>query len=156
MTSEYSIKHLSAERVVQAYPLARDILGCSSVDDWAAFAEPLTRPASSNHPEQGIIVIERNTYIRGLFSYLVRQGLNGNRVLDVQNFTVLEMAGGERVTDELIKGAERIARRLRCNSLFLTVPKKSNWTIRQLEDRGHTIESFCFSGRVATENGTAS
>ena len=76
--------------------------------------------------------------------------------VNVQNFTVLEMAGGERVTDELIKGAERIARRLRCNSLFLTVPKKSNWTIRQLEDRGHTIESFCFSGRVATENGTAS
>ena len=156
MKSEYTIKHLAANRIVQAYPLARDILGCDALEDWTAFAAPLTKPATDDHPEQSIIVIERNDYIRGMFSYLVRQGLNGNRVLDVQNFAVLEMTGGGKLTEELIMGAERIARNLRCESLFLTVPKKSNWTIRKLEDRGHAVEGFCFSGQVARENGSAS
>lgn len=155
MKPDYSIKHLVADRAIRAYPLARDILGCESVEDWIAFAAPLTKPVTGDHPEQGIIVIERNDYIRGMFSYLVRQGLRGNRLLDVQNFAVLEMTGEERLTEELIKGAERIAQNLQCDSLFITVPKKSSWTIRQLEHRGHAIESYCFSGQIVLENGTA-
>jgi len=155
MKSDYTIRHLAADRVVQAFPLARDLLGCASVEDWVAFAAPLTKPEIDNHPEQGIIVVERNDYIRGLFSYMVRQGLNGNRVLDVQNFAVLEMTGVDKLTEELIKGAERIAQSLHCDSLFLTVPKKSSWTIRQLEDRGHAVEGFCFGGRVSRAGGMA-
>ncbi len=156
MKSDYSVKHLTADRLVQAYPLARDILGCLSIDDWTAFAEPLTKPEDGTHPEQGVIIVERNDYIRGLFSYLVRQGLNGNRVLDVQNFAVLEMAGRDGIAEELIKGAERIALTHRCETLLLTVPKKSAWTIQRLTDRGHLVESYRFRGQVKQENGAAS
>jgi hypothetical protein len=155
MKSAYTIKHLAADKAIQAYPLARDILGCESVEDWIAFTDPLTKPTTDDHPEEGIIVIERNDYIRGMFSYLVRQGLNGNRVLDVRNFAILEMTGGERLTEELIKGAERIANTLQCDTWILSVPKKSDWTIQHLEHRGHSVESYSFSGRVAATNDRA-
>jgi hypothetical protein len=82
--------------------------------------------------------------------------LNGNRVLDVQNFAVLEMSGGERLTEELIEGAESIANRLRCDTWLITVPKRSSWTIRQLEHRGHAIEDYRFGGRIAEGNGSPS
>lgn len=158
MTSEYFTKHLTAEKVVQAYPLARDILGCASVEDWTAFATPLIKAESEDNPQQGpqqgIVVVERNRYIRGMFSYLVRQALNGNRVLDVQNFAVLEMTGEDRLTDELIEGVESIAEKLCCDTWFITVPKKSRWTIRRLENHGHTLEGYRFGGQKVKGNGS--
>ncbi len=153
MKPEYLVRPLAAERVAQAFPLIRDAVGRVSLEEWSRFASALTAPGEPDAPERasGIVVAERQGYIRGLCTYQAQPHLGHGLVMLVHHLVVLEVVGRKAVADALLSAVDELAERQGCRALHVTLPLTSEWAVGYLRDRGHSVETHCMCRRLKAE-----
>ncbi len=100
---------LASERVVQAYPLIREVAPNLSLAEWVDFARPLSAQKGDTGGCRGIIIAERSRYIRGLFIYEVNPELSHGRTLFARNIIVLDLVQRDAVAEALVDAMERLA-----------------------------------------------
>lgn len=109
---------LTAEMAAQAYPLVRELSGAGTLADWLRFADQHLGPGG----QSGIIVCERDTYIRGLFGWEIGKGVGDQRLLVIRHFTVPGVLPSRDVIDALLDAIDMLAERLDCREIRVEMP----------------------------------
>lgn len=129
MSEQYVVRTLSPERILQAFPVVSVVDGAVSKEDWAAYAAALVG-SPNNGVGQGIITVQcEQGYIHGLSVYQVKRDLRRGRVLEIENFAVVELFGSTNVAKILLDGLESLAREQQCHCMLVGLlnPTMRRW-----------------------------
>lgn len=107
-----------AEMAAQAYPLVRELSGAGTLADWLRFADQHL----GRGEQGGIIVCERDSYIRGLFGWEIGKGVGDQRLLVIRHFTVPGVLPSRDVIDALLDAIDTLAGRLDCREIRVEMP----------------------------------
>lgn len=102
----------------QAYPLVRELSGAGTLAEWLRFADQ--HLGRGEHG--GIIVCERDSYIRGLFGWEIGKGVGDQRLLVIRHFTVPGVLPSRDVIDALLDAIDTLAERLDCKEIRVEMP----------------------------------
>jgi hypothetical protein len=141
MKQEYRVSPLTGDRVEQAYPLARDAIGHPTLERWADYATTVLDD-DKGAVGAGFMVAERNGYIRGMFSYRILPSLTHGRILMLQDFAVLEMAGSGSVVEALLAAGRDLAQAHGCRAIHTQLPEHAKWALDCFTQSGHHVENL--------------
>ena len=150
------IKHLTADRLQQAYPLLQSCDPALTLEGWQAFARPLldgTAGSGSRPAESGIMTVENEqSYITGLFTYRCGQDLRLGRVLTAENFIAFDFLDPAACARALGDALEHLSRQLGCAAVRSIVTladgpnspnrKAADLIGRILRDKGHSETAY--------------
>lgn len=129
MTAAYQVSPLGEGHVDAAFPLAHACLGTPDLGTWRAVARRYAEGEKS-----GLIIAERDGYIRGLLAYSMVPSLKGGYELVVNAVGVLELLFPERAALALADATRAIARAHACEEIVFAVPHDSEWLTALLSD----------------------
>ncbi len=117
----YVIGSLSAEQIPQAFPVIKAVNPEITLESWSNYAALFVAQPSTLEPS-GIVTVQcPNGYIHGLTCCRARQDLRLGRVLAVENFVSLDLAGGRRAAGVLLHATEDKARDWNCVCVCLSL-----------------------------------
>ncbi|MDD3445023.1 MAG: hypothetical protein PHS60_06410 [Zavarzinia sp.] len=149
MGTAYQVSPLKAARVDAAFPLAQACLGAPDLATWRATAARFAADAGS-----GLIVAEREGYIRGLAAYSLVPAISGGRELVVHALGVLELLFPERAALALADAMRAVARAQDCAEIVFAVPDDSAWLTALLSDHAwHEAGRVMVGHRAVTIEG---
>ncbi len=139
----FKLAPLRGDRMLQAYPLVREVFAGVTVEAWRAYAEDLLHGKLAAGEARDIIgVCSANGYLRGLFTYHVVPDVHHGRTLMVEYFTVDGVFASRALGIVLIEGVETVAREHRCNAIHAHLPPRPNWLTALLCDRGYQHDAW--------------
>jgi len=146
MSDLFSLLPLGPKQIDQAYPIVQSILPDLDVNVWREFAEQVgARPED----QAGIITVQNQGYIHGLFSYAVEPHLIHDRLLLIDNFFVLDLFNPGAVAEALLDAVDKLAARLGCRGIHTALPKPveeiaepQDWILHRFRAYGHVIENI--------------
>ncbi|NBC32415.1 MAG: hypothetical protein GVY13_07040 [Alphaproteobacteria bacterium] len=146
MSDLFSLLPLGPKQIDQAYPIVQSIMPDLDVNVWREFAEQVgARPED----QAGIITVQNQGYIHGLFSYAVEPHLIHERLLLIDNFFVLDLFNPGAVANALIDAIDGLAARLCCRAIQTALPKPASeaaapqdWVLDHFRRRGHVLENM--------------
>jgi hypothetical protein len=141
MSRQYIVKHLSADRVDQAYPLVRSAPGEITLEKWRSYAAIRSAPGGVI-PDGGggvISVESARGYIHGLFDYRIDIDLRCGRTLVCGNIVALDLLNAKSVLAVLFEAMESLAAQRRCQAVHVSVPEGGTVLLSRLEDAGHAV-----------------
>ncbi len=148
MSDHFVVKPLTRERIPQAFVLVSIFDGTLSLDAWCHYAAAIVESAD-NGLARGIMTVQSHRgYIYGLSVHDLKHELRRGRILEVENFVVVDMAGAKPAAGLLLETLERIAReqQCRCMSLRLLSPVVRR-SLRQWNGtRGDILKEAGFRG----------
>lgn len=130
---------LNRQKVMQAFPLMREVDPGLELGTWVDYANHLISDEGGSH---GIFGAERDGYVRAAFCYEVMPGAGGRAVLNIRNFVVLDMVQREAMANILYHAIADLALRNACKKVRVHLPPKSSWAAPHLEEAGYQVE-FC-------------
>ena len=133
---------LSKKKVMQAFPLMREIDPGLELGVWINYAGRLTKADGGLH---GVFGAERDGYVRGVFCYEVSPDTSGAATLHIRNFVVLDMVQREAMADILYRAIGDIARGNGCRLVRVHLPRKSFWAAQRLEAAGYIVQPCDFA-----------
>ncbi len=139
---------LTSDRVVQAYPLIREVAPILSLEEWVEFAQPLSAQNDQTGGCRGIIIAERSRYIRGLFMYEVTPELAHGRTLSARNIIILDLVQRDAVAEALVDAMERLAQANGCGAVHVHLSPLSEWALPCFERRGHRVQGYHLCSRL--------
>jgi hypothetical protein len=139
----YTLNLLDRARLPLALPLVRLIRPDLAMEDWRAFALPLVSEDDHDPPQRGIVVAERNGYMRGLFAYRAVPDLGNQPVLLVQNVAMFEIADSAALARVLRDEIASLSHKLRCARTQVLLDATDSWTRQQIADPARGIEVLC-------------
>lgn len=145
MLGAYLVKPLAHDQVLQAFPLVSLLDVELSPEQWTGYAGALTEPGRGAGSHQILTVQSGQGHIYGLSAYGLKPDLRRNRVLEIENFAVVDLTGTRRVAGVLIAGLEKLAREQDCSCMVVSLlnPFMRRW----LRDPHHpAVEFFRSSG----------
>jgi hypothetical protein len=143
MKGAYTTGHLTADRIPQAYPVAREIAGMLTPEAWSDYAQAVVGTPSETTWPRGIVVADLDGYIRGMFTYQVQPDLKPQRILELRNFAALQVIRRKTLADALMDAADELAQRHDCGVVHAHIPAGSAWALSYFEDHGHEVETLC-------------
>lgn len=129
MVAAYQVSPLAQDQVDAAFPLAHACLGTPDLTTWRSVAKRYIGDVGC-----GMILAERDGYIRGLLSYSMVPSLRGGCELVVNAVGVLELLFPERAALALVDATRAIARAQACDDIVFAVPYDSEWLAGILSD----------------------
>ena len=132
MSDHFVVKPLTCELIPQAFVLVSIFDGTLSQDAWCHYATAIVESAD-NGLARGIMTVQsQRGYIYGLSVHDLKHELRRGRILEVENFVVVDMVGARPAAGLLLESLEGIARDQQCHcmSLRLLNPKMRR-TLRQ-------------------------
>jgi hypothetical protein len=163
MNDTYVAKPLGHRQIDQAFPVVQTIAPDLGVERWRDFAAAILAAAElesgdaapAGAPEQGIrprgIMTVQNArgYIHGLFSYTVEENLRHGRVLEADNFIVLDLFDPAGAAAELLGAMDELAGQLGCSAIhtnlpddYSSLPGYCNWLLTSFREAGHAVETL--------------
>jgi len=170
MNDTYVAKPLARRQIDQAFPVVQTIAPDLGVERWRAFAAAVlaaaeletgdTPPARSTgqgvEPRGvmaepcGIMTVQNaRGYIHGLFSYAVEENLRHGRVLEIDNFIVLDLFDLAGAAEELLRAMDVLAGELGCMAIhtnlpddYSSLPEYCNWLLTCFREAGHAVETL--------------
>ena len=153
MPDLFTHKRLGLQQIDQAFPIVQSVMTGLSVDDWRDFAR---RFAAYPDGDAGIMTVQYQGYIHGLFSYTIEPHLIHDRVLMVDNFIVLDLFNPRAVAIALLEAMDGLCRTLCCGAAHTMLPsgpqmtaEYRRWLLAQFRRHGHEVESLALCKRVA-------
>ncbi len=143
MTGRYIVKHLSVDRVDQAYPLLQSASGDLTLEKWRSYAATRTAPGGLI-PDGGggVISVESDQgYIHGLFDYRIDVDLHCGRTLVCANIVALDLFDIKPVLAILFEEMGSLAKHHRCQAVHVSVPQSHTALVQSLEDVGYSVGS---------------
>ncbi|MGE0154305.1 MAG: hypothetical protein AB7R90_16940 [Reyranellaceae bacterium] len=109
---------LKLEMAAQAYPLVRELSGAGTLSEWLSFVEERLRLGE----QRGVIVCQRDAYIRGLFGWEMEKGVGDQRLIIIKHFSVPGVLPPRDVIDALLDAIETLAKQLGCREIRVEMP----------------------------------
>lgn len=139
--TEFPVKRLSEERIMQAFPVVREGDRCVSPDDWQAYAREFLGQTTDKQWPAGIMVAEQpNRCIVGLFSYFIRPCLRSGRVLVSADLAAVTPFGRDIVAARLVDAIAALARQHRAKEIEIVMTHASAWWGTIFAKRGYTLD----------------
>ncbi|PWC33648.1 hypothetical protein TSO352_24885 [Azospirillum sp. TSO35-2] len=163
MDDSFIAKPLGRRQIDQAYPLVRAIAPGLTVEQWRAFAAAVLDDGGAPAARAGIMTIQNaQGYLHGLFSYAIEPDLRHGRVMNVDNFVVLDLFDTVGVAGALLRAMDGLARRLGCAAIHTILPERhlaatspNNPIPDCFQTEGHRRETIRFCKDLAVVNDNA-
>lgn len=139
----YALNLLEEDRLPLALPLMRLLRPELELPEWRALALPLLDGDGGDPPKRGIVVAERNGYMRGLFAYHTAAEPDGAKCLIVSFIAMFEIADLDTLSRVLVNEIARLAERLDCAHSQVLVEASDTFSRNRLSDPGRHIEVLC-------------
>ncbi len=146
---------LGPKQIDQAFPIVQSLMPGLSVEDWRYFAARITEYRDDL---AGIMTVQSQGYIHGLFSYKAEPHLAHGRVLMVDNFIVLDLFNPAAVAEALLRAMDELALRLDCKATHTMLPDGPHamadyrhWLLGRFRTQGHQMESVALCKRLGQE-----
>jgi hypothetical protein len=129
MSDPYVVRPLAAEQIPQAYPLVAIFDPTLTHEQWANYASALISEKGQGEHHSIITVQSTQDYIYGLSVYWLRPDLREGKILEIENFTVVDITGNRTAAKALLKALQTVAVRLGCAciSISLLNPQMRKW-----------------------------
>ena len=121
MTETYLIRPLGADQIAQAYPLLSIFDPRLTKDQWLDYAGKLIEWTGSAEERRIITVQSIQKAISGLSVQWVRPDLHRGRILQIENFAVIDIAGNRKAAVLLLRALDDLARRLGCHCVSISL-----------------------------------
>ncbi len=154
MTGRYIVKHLSVDRVDQAYPLLQSATGDLSLEKWRSYAATRSVPGGVI-PDGGggVVCVEKSQgYIHGLFDYRIDVDLHCGRTLVCANIVALDLFDIKPVLAILFEEMGSLAKHHRCQAVHISVPRAGVALVPRLEDVGYSVGSVGLCKRLSGDD----
>lgn len=133
MNQGYFAKPLGRRQIDQAFPIIQVIAPDLDMARWREFAAAKLSQASAVAgaageadrvlPPAGIMTVQDGRgYIHGLFSYSAETHLRHGRVLEVENFIVVDLFDLSLAAAELLRAMDKVAWTLGCHAIHTSLP----------------------------------
>ena len=131
-----------------------------TMEQWLAYAHALTE--SSDDPEGRRIVSVQSGqgHIYGVSAYWLKPDLRRGRILEIENFAVVDVTGTRRAARALLEGLEGLARDRACNCIVVSLlnPAMRRYLLGKRETTADPFKATGFPGdhmrlRKCFENG---
>lgn len=129
MSDPYVVRPLAAEQIAQAYPLVAIFEPSLTQDQWADYAGALISEKAEGENHSIITVQSGQDYIYGLSVYWLRPDLRQGKILEIENFAVVDITGNRTAAKALLEALQKVALRLGCSciSISLLNPQMRKW-----------------------------
>jgi hypothetical protein len=148
MSGRFVVKPLTLERIPQAFALVSIFDEHLSQDAWSDYAAGIVeRP--DNGVGRGIMTVQSEEgCIYGLSVYDFKQELLRGRVLEIENFAVVDLIGAKTAAGLLLESLESLAReqQCRCMSVRLLNPAMRKWLRRSDGSRPDIFQAAGYRG----------
>ncbi|MFQ5959303.1 MAG: GNAT family N-acetyltransferase [Alphaproteobacteria bacterium] len=148
MGNDFVLAPLCESRILQAYPLVREVAPDVSLEAWRAYAQTVLRPRRRDG--RGIVAVySENEYLRGLFVYRIVPDMQGGRALVLECFVVSSLFVPHAVASALLAGAEDVAREHGCGTIRAELRRRPDWLDALLHEHGYDHRA-CTLGKPVT------
>ena len=129
MTETYLVRPLGADQIAQAYPLVSIFEPELTQERWSDYAGALIAQDGKAQDHSIITVQSTQKAIYGLSVYWLRPDLRRGRILEIENFAVVDITGNRKAAILLLRALEDLARRSSCScvSISLLNPQIRKW-----------------------------
>ncbi len=157
MPTRFIVRHLSGDKIPQAFAVFQTVSGACTLDRWRSYAgSRLETLGAVRDGGAGIVSVENERgYIHGLFAYRVDLDPRCGRVLDCDNLIALHLVNPRPVLGTLMQAMETLARERRCEALHVRVghtdpagqsPRSTQ--VDSLEQAGLALESIALCKKL--------
>jgi len=129
MSDPYVVRPLAPDQIPQAYPLVAIFDPKLTKEQWADYAAALVNEKGEGEHHSIITVQSTQDYIYGLSVYWLRPDLREGKILEIENFAVVDITGNRAAAKALLQALQQIALDLGCSciSLSLLNPQMRKW-----------------------------
>ncbi len=121
MTDTYLVRPLEVDQIAQAYPLVSIFDPRLTKEQWMDYAGALIDRAGNGEDRSIITVQSIQKAIYGLSVYWARPDLHRGRILEIENFAVVDIAGNRKAAVLLLRALEDMAQRLDCSCVSISL-----------------------------------
>ncbi len=138
MTGAYLVRPLAYGQISQAFPLVSMLDMALTIEQWQDYAGAMIPPPGDRNghrlevgaaigtkvlgPEEGhhmLSVQSEQGHIYGVSAYWLKPDLRRDRVMEIENFAVIDVTGTRRAARVLLDGLEALARELHCSCIVI-------------------------------------
>ncbi len=129
MSDPYVVRPLAPEQIPQAYPLVAIFDPKLTKEQWADYAAALVSGQGEGEHHSIITVQSTQDYIYGLSVYWLRPDLREGKILEIENFAVVDITGNRLAAKMLLQALQDMAfdRGCSCISISLLNPQMRKW-----------------------------
>jgi hypothetical protein len=160
MAGSYLVRPLARDQIHLAFPLVSMFDVGLTMEQWLGYASALTDVPHGPDDHQILSVQSGQGHIYGVSAYWLKPDLRRERILEIENFAVVDMTGTRRVARVLLDGLEDLARQQNCNCIVISLlnPVMRRYLRDQREATLDLFKATGFSGdqmrlRKCFENG---
>ncbi len=160
MAGVYRVKPLAHDQIPQAFPLVSMFDAALTMEQWLGYASALTE-ASADPDDRKILSVQTGQgHIYGVSAYWLKPDLRRIRILEIENFAVVDVTGTRRAARVLLDGLEDFARSQDCSCMVISLlnPMMRKYLRDQREATADLFKATGFRGdhmrlRKCFENG---
>lgn len=151
----FTVTELDRRDLPAAWPLVRAAAPGLDLDRWQAFAEALVERGG------GVVGVEaEDGGFQGIATYEPVEKLHSGRVLQVDTLVTFELARRAPMRRVLCEGLDRLAARLGCEAVAVSIPSRSYVAQLVKNAAGHTgvgqqLDEVVFLRRLANPDTAA-
>jgi hypothetical protein len=131
MTGAYLVRPLAYGQIPQAFPLVSMLDMALTIEQWQDYAGAMIqKPGDRNghrtevldDPQEGhrmLSVQSAQGHIYGVSAYWLKPDLRRERVMEIENFAVVDVTGTRRAARVLLDGLEALARKQGCSCIVI-------------------------------------
>ena len=139
MTGAYLVRPLAYDQIPQAFPLVSMLDMALTVEQWQDYAGAMIKPPGGpngrrtdvgaaarakfpDSPHEGhhmLSVQSGQGHIYGVSAYWLKPDLRRDKVMEIENFAVVDVTGTRRAARVLLDGLEALAREQDCSCIVI-------------------------------------
>jgi hypothetical protein len=128
MTGAYLVRPLDYDQIPQAFPLVSMLDVALTMEQWQDYAAALVQAAGAEPREVAVgphaghrmlSVQSAQGHIYGVSAYWLKPDLRRERVMEIENFAVVDVTGTRRAARVLLDGLEALAREQDCSCIVV-------------------------------------
>ncbi len=135
MTGAYLVRPLALDQIPQAFPLVSMLDTALTMEQWQDYAGAMIRSTGDRNGRRADVslaggpredhhmlsVQSGQGHIYGVSAYWLKPDLRRERVMEIENFAVVDVTGTRRAARVLLDGLEALAREQGCSCIVISL-----------------------------------
>ncbi|MDP6342610.1 MAG: hypothetical protein QF578_23030 [Alphaproteobacteria bacterium] len=158
MTSQFLVRPLRPDQVLQAYPLVRALDSALTPEQWQDHVEKAAASLKGGEAGDVMTLQTASGYIHALFVYRVLEDITHGRTLEVDHIIVFDLPGQSTAFEAIVRIMEQVARERDCPVLNIQLPQPEaaggppgDRLADLLSDDGYQPSSMRWSKRIGSD-----
>lgn len=131
MTGAYLVRPLAYGQIPQAFPLVSMLDMALTIEQWQDYAGAMIQPPGDRNGHRTEVLVgsqeghrmlsvqSEQGHIYGVSAYWLKPDLRRERVMEIENFAVIDVTGTRRAARVLLDGLEALAREQGCSCIVI-------------------------------------